>query len=64
MFANSSEQDLVSSRSPVITLMTGSSPALCGYVNARRRGRRRLIRYLPSLLIQFVCTVYTASCRM
>ena len=23
-----------------------------------------VIRYLPSLLIQFLCTVYTASCRM
>ena len=43
-----------------------ASPADLVKVRLQMEGRRRLqgIRYLPSLLIQFLCTVCTASCRM
>ena len=43
-----------------------ASPADLVKVRLQMEGRRRLqgIRYLPSLLIQFLCTVCTSSCRI
>ena len=46
------------------TLNNVHANSLLDYGDKKNQKQAIFIRYLPSLLIQFLCTVCTASCRM